>query len=279
MDLYKDFEKASQGSGSVYVAAASARDLASLNLRSFDDWMDFKGGLTVDRNRKQNVVKLRLGKAYFLKRFTDPPMKDFLPGGIVGAAPPSHAVREVLAARALEGAGIKTYSIAAFGEAESGLRRRSFLVTEELEGFIPLSGILAGLQGPGDARRARELIVPLLANAATAMHCAGIAHPDFYSTHIFVSEGWDEIRVIDLHRCRIRRSLSLFDAVRDLTALNLTCRSPYISTCDRLRFLKLYYHRDSVDKTVRRMAAKIEKRSARLVHRSKFRAFMEASEQ
>jgi tRNA A-37 threonylcarbamoyl transferase component Bud32 len=256
-------------SGTVHLRPGFLDDLATLNLRGFGDWMAFEGGRAVDRNRKRNVVEVRLGKTYFLKRFHHPPLKDFLGLDALRGGAPTHARMELRAAEDLAAAGIGTYPIVGYGEARSGWARPSFLITEELRGYRPLHRVLE--EGGADFRRMAED----LADLVRRMHRAGITHPDLYATHIYLrieGEGtsW---RLIDLHRVRKRRGgLSRFDQVRDLTALHLTCTGPAVTRADRLRFLCRCLGREGTDPVVRRVAGKILKRAERLWDRGRYRA-------
>ncbi len=271
------FEKSEDPSGTVCILPDCSSDLASLNLKTFSDWMSFNGGALVDRNSRRSVVRLRLRRTYFLKRFHKPPLKDFLFRWLAFRSAPTHAATEIAAAASLEKAGIGTYRIVGFGEAASGAARKSFLLTEELEGFAPLSVIVAAmaLKTPAESLAIKKAVLAPLARLARKMHLAGITHPDFFSTHVFVlmGAGGPEFRVIDLHRCAEVRRISRFHAARDLAALHLTSARPQITRADRLRFLREYLGRDSLDADVRVLARKIASRSERVGVRSKYRGY------
>jgi hypothetical protein len=64
------------------------------------------------------------------------------------------------------------------------------------------------------------------------MHNAGLFTPDLFARHIFV-EG-DRFTLIDMAR------LDSGPAARDLAALNVTAPLRFVSTKQRLRFLKAY---------------------------------------
>ncbi len=269
-----EFLTREDASGKVCIAKDAADDLASLNLSSFSGWMAFNGGSLVDRNRSRSVVKIRLRENYFLKRFSRPPLKDFIGLWFPFRRKPTHAAVEVAAACALREAGIGTYRIVGFGEAACGIARPSFLLTAEMKGFSPLRdviGRLGGLPRP-QARAAKKEMLPGLAQFARKIHKAGITHPDFFSTHVFVSsgEGQKEFRVIDLHRCRKLGSLSLYHVVCDLAALHLTCAGPEITASDRLRFITEYLGAGSKDGTAESLARRIHGRALRIGGRAKY---------
>jgi tRNA A-37 threonylcarbamoyl transferase component Bud32 len=243
--------------------------------------MAFVGGTCVDRNRKRSVSRVEWnGQGFYLKRFTHPPAKDALFQIFCARLPRTHAAREWEMAGALGAAGIVSPDIAAYGEASGmGLKRPSFLLTVELNGYVPL---LRYREEKGDRfgrRRSRDAFIGGLAGLVRRMHKAGITHPDLYSSHIFVREpgGEEDFALIDLHRVSQRGRISLFDAVRDLTGLHLTVPPSAASRADRVRFLRHYFGEGGWKPAGKRLAGKVLRRAARIGSRRRFREILGSS--
>ncbi len=261
--------------GTVWVNPAHRRAVETLSLERFGEAMRFVGGERADANRKRSVVRVRFeGRGFFLKRFTDPPAKDALGRLFRLQRPGTHAEHEWKMVRSLAAAGVGVPEVAAVGaEAGSGLRRRSFLLTAELEGYAPLG---AYLEGKGDAFKlpsGRRGFIEDLAGLVKRMHEGGISHPDLYSWHLFVRETGEgrDFALIDLHRAVRRKRISLYDAVRDLSGLHLTVPPEAAGRTDRVRFLRAYFGSDRLGGAGKRLARKVGKRSRRIASRRRFR--------
>jgi hypothetical protein len=181
---------------------------AGLGLRAFDDFYDYPETVTVNRNRKRNVLKLTLGEGrdrhvFFMKRFHDPHLKDILAtrrgfGGLT-----SQAGLEWRNARHLLKNGIGTYEPVCMGERTRwGLEKASFFVTRQLDGVCLLDLVLESWQGLD--RNRQEKIIVAVANLARTLHGLGISLPDLQIWHLYLGadgpSGEDRLSVIDLHR-------------------------------------------------------------------------------
>ncbi|MDI6450641.1 lipopolysaccharide kinase InaA family protein [Anaerobaca lacustris] len=181
---------------------------AALGLRTFDDFYDYPETLTVNRNRKRDVLKLALGegadrKIFFMKRFHDPHLKDILAtrSGLGGLT--SQAGVEWRNARHLLKNGIGTYEPVCMGERTRwGLEKASFFVTRQLDGVCLLDLVEESWQGLDRGRQ--EKIIVAVANLARTLHGLDISLPDLQIWHLYLGadgpSGEDRLSVIDLHR-------------------------------------------------------------------------------
>lgn len=181
---------------------------ARLGLRTFDGFYDYAGTVTVNRNRKRDVLKLALGEgpeaaAFFMKRFHDPHLKDILATwrGLGGLT--SQAGVEWRNARCLLKNGIGTYEPVCMGERTRwGLEKASFFVTRQLDAVCLLDLVEESWQGLDRDRQNR--IIVAIANLARAVHDLGISLPDLQIWHLYLHadgpSGDERLSVIDLHR-------------------------------------------------------------------------------
>jgi heptose I phosphotransferase len=150
----------------------------------------------------------------------------------------------------LAAAGIASMELVAYGEAlRPDGHVESFVLTEELEGFVPLDDFLRdGFPAPRSGRRTdrdRELGELIRGVAATArrLHRAGYNHRDLYCCHFFVREpggGRFQIRLIDLQRVERRRRFRRRWLVKDLAQLAYSAPRDRITRTRRLAFARHY---------------------------------------
>lgn len=184
------------------------RFFAEFGLKSFDDFFEYSAGLTIDRNKKRNVVRFDLGqgsqkKRFFMKRFLHPHFKDMFFTRLNFSRFCSQARYEWENTKLLLGNNIGTYKPACCGEKTKwGIENKSFIITEELKGQS-LSDF-AGQKWQHLKRRQKEKIIAGMAAFVRRIHALNVSLPDLYVWHIFLSEkqaaGEWEFAVIDLHR-------------------------------------------------------------------------------
>jgi tRNA A-37 threonylcarbamoyl transferase component Bud32 len=118
----------------------------------------------------------------------------------------------------------------------------------------------------------RRQVLASLAVIIRQMHEGGLAAPDLFTRHIFVEGGsTPAFCLIDMARLDRRSRISARTQARDLAALNVTAPLRHVSWRERLRFLAAY----GGD---RRLLRRIEKRTGYLLHRRKFRDFLQPAE-
>jgi heptose I phosphotransferase len=157
---------------------------------------------------------------------------------------------EALNVERLERSGIAAMRLVAYGE---GLRRdgvaESFVLTEELAGYLPLDDFLRQRFEPIHrsvaSRRDPHLrrLIAEVADVAGRFHRAGFNHRDLYCCHFFIREasrGRFLVNLIDLQRVERRRWLRRRWVIKDLAQLAYSAPRECITRTRRLAFIKHY---------------------------------------
>ncbi len=169
-------------------------------------------------------------------------LKHFVPSGIWGVLKAvlrgSPAVREWKALREAQRRGLPVPAPVALGKGAKIWNRESLLVTEFIEGSIPLSDFLFGVdrQAGSARRRAVQEVARLIRRA----HDAGFYQPDLHTENILVKPSPQTLKLflIDLQRVTFSPSLSLHMRWGNLSVLNGGCAEA--RPADRASFLKTY---------------------------------------
>jgi tRNA A-37 threonylcarbamoyl transferase component Bud32 len=165
---------------------------------------------------------------------------------------------------ALQRAGFAVAEPVAFGD-ECGLlwERFSFLITAQARGETTVDEFLRTNTNGTERRR----IFEALAREVRKMHDAGLASPDLFTRHIFIEHGsGPKFCLIDMARMDRRKRVPAALRARDLAALHVTAPLRFMSTQERLGFLKAYGGDMDLKK-------RIEKRTRHLLQRRKFEDF------
>jgi hypothetical protein len=162
------------------------------------------------------------------------------------------AKTEWRAIRALEGIGVHTMKLAAYGEEGfSPARRRSFIVTEALTGTESLEKWAPKfMRTPGtpEKLRLKHALIRNVAEIARRVHSNGLNHRDFYLCHFLldVSAGpmpgprAIKLYLIDLHRMHIRKRTPQRWLVKDIAGLFFSSMGLGLSSTDLFRFMCTY---------------------------------------
>jgi len=149
---------------------------------------------------------------------------------------------------ALTALGIETMNLVAYGERlRTDGQLESFLLTEELEGYLELQDFVArrfpvARRGDRDECEFRRL-VRQVAGIARRFHAAGYNHRDFNCYHFLVKEtapGEFDIRLIDLQRMQHRSRFRRRWIVKDLAQLACTAPAEHVRCRDKVAFLRDY---------------------------------------
>jgi len=183
---------------------------AGFGLDSFDDFYAYPRGTKIGKNRKRNVYRLTFGqgteqRAFYVKRFTNPHLKDILAARRNFGRVTSQARAEWNNTNLLNENGIDTYRPVCVGEQTLlGVERKSFLITEELQSRCLLDFVLEKWRSL--ERSHQEAVVVSMAELARRVHRLDIALPDMYIWHFFIDEDRLDhdchLAIIDLHRMR-----------------------------------------------------------------------------
>jgi len=178
--------------------------------------------------------------AFYIKRYGPPPWREYWKPLLKLTRPIVGARVEWDAMLAFHRLGLPTMTPVMFGQ--SG--RRSFVITEALEGYVKLTEwIDTHCSSPAAAGDAYRTAIEKLAPLTRTMHNAGVHHQDYYLCHVLVPEkvGPPGMHIIDLGRARVRRRLGARWRVKDLAQLDYSADP--VSVLGRLRFLRRYLGR------------------------------------
>ena len=226
-------------------------------LSIFPDFMTYSGGNVLKRLPSRTITKVELpnggNKAtFFLKRHAGRLKPGEMLRTLLSGFSISWGRKEWEVIEAFRKCGIPTLTPVAAGERVSLLRQESFLMTEELSGFLSLDRFLQeSFTPPLQAEKIMEkrALIKEVAEIAKKMHSAGFNHRDFYCCHIFIrrsDDGNRELRVLDVQRVDRRRWFRRHWIIKDIAALNYSALSQIITGSDRLRFL--IHYMDGIEK-------------------------------
>jgi heptose I phosphotransferase len=244
------------GDGRMWLESRFRSELATAGLTGFDAVMLSARGqcLRVLRDRENWRLELpdgsRASRGVYLKKHHVRTWRSRL-RATFGAGPGETAGRvEARNSRRLAADGIACMDLVAYGETlKPDGRLESFVLTEELAGFLPLDDFLKE-RFPASrphrvARRDRDLdrLIHQVAAVARKLHDAGYNHRDLYCCHFFVREpagGRFEIKLIDLQRVQHRRRRRRRWLVKDLAQLAYSAPRDRITCTRRLAFMRRY---------------------------------------
>ena len=188
------------------------------------------------------------GKGYFLKLHWGVGWSEIFKNLSSGRLPVVGARNEWEAIRRLEALGVETMRLEAYGQAGwNPARRRSFVVTRELENTVSLEEYCADWIERPPAPRAKRLLIERVARIARTLHENGLNHRDLYICHFLLKMPWsggDEdlhLHLIDLHRMQQHRRLPRRWRVKDLGSLWFSAMGIGLTRRDLLRFLRTYH--------------------------------------
>jgi hypothetical protein len=193
--------------------------------------------------------------AFFLKRHTSPPLREYLKL-LTRFSWPKSAMNEWQAIVRFHEMKLPTMVPVAAGKKRGrfGIVNQSFVLTEEIKDAKRLDHYLEKWHenplSPEQIKKKRGLI-GRLAMITRKMHASGLNHRDYYLCHVFLREreqGKDfELFILDLHRVDIRHKVGQRWVVKDLAALNYSSLGLPIHATDRIRFLKAYLQKSRLE--------------------------------
>jgi heptose I phosphotransferase len=253
----------------VLVIARYHEVLRRLGLDTMKGVKSFQGELIKNHKGRRDIQRVTLSDSgqplvLFLKRNWQPYKKDGLHSFFKRGTVWSQSRVEFENSLALQRAGLAVAEPVAFGE-ECGLlwENFSFILTASAPSEMTLDEFLRTNQDSNERRH----VLAALAREIRQMHDAGFASPDLFTRHIFLERGSEsKFCLIDMARLDQRTRLSPTLRARDLAALHVTAPLRFVSTRERLRFLKTYG-----DATA--LLPLIQKRAEHLLQRRKFADF------
>lgn len=251
-----------------------------------DDWLRIEGK-EYRRTRDRRTLRFEhAGRGYFLKAHFGAGWKEIIKNLAQLKLPVLGAGNEWLAIHMLKVLGLATLTAVACGFGPGWSRRRSFIVTRELQGLTSLEDYAAQTPGRGRAEsRRRQRLVRKVAATARVLHGNGINHRDFYLCHFLLdpaslSKDADvTLYLIDLHRAQVRHRTPRRWRIKDIAGLYYSALGASLTRRERLRFVKTYIGTDSLRRALadRSFWARVERR-AHALHRAEMkRGYADAS--
>lgn len=260
-----------------YLADNWREVLANNGLSDFDAWWkreaDWFEEPNIRRGGWSGVSRLELEmpdgshRAVFLKRQENHVTRTLLH--------PLHGIptfiREMKNIRTMQVAAVPALVPVYFATRTVDGAQRAILVTEALDGFIPLDEM--NLQALNFSER--KQLIEQIADVLKCLHAQRLQHNCLYPKHLFVKqlESGFEVRLIDLEKTKrcLFRSSAMF---RDLDTLNRHAHA--FTRTDRLRFIMAYLDTDLRDSGLKnlwlRLAQRANKKKQRRQSRSKVSA-------
>lgn len=187
------------------------------------------------------------GRNYFIKIHRGVGWKEIFKCLFMGKRPVLGAQNEFDAIRLLERLGVPTMTCRAFAKrGKNPAKQDSFIITDELQGKIPLEDFCKDWKDAPPADQLKHRIIDRLAETCAKMHFSGMNHRDCYICHFLLDEKLlqekDEISlcVLDLHRAEIRQQIPRRMRIKDLAGIFFSSMDAGLKKRDALRFIAVY---------------------------------------
>jgi len=255
-----------------YIADDWRDVLQANNLNGFSDWWALEADWFEEPNIRRGgwsgVSRISLTgpgggeRLLFLKRQEDHVLRTFMHPlrGI-----PTFA-REMKNIQALQAANVPALTPVYFAQRTVDGKQRAILVTEALEGFVPLGDVDRNAL----SLQSRNQLLANVASVVRQLHDHKLVHNCLYPKHLFVRGGEKgfEVHLIDLEKARSSwsRDRAMF---RDLDTLNR--HGVDWTRSARLRFLKAYLGENDAGQWRRiwqRLASRQQERQSRAKKKS-----------
>ncbi|MES2547980.1 MAG: lipopolysaccharide core heptose(I) kinase RfaP [Pseudomonadota bacterium] len=218
-----------------------------LNGEAFKALMQMPGKAFRDvRGRKTSQVELG-GKSYFIKQHFGVGWAEILKNLMAFKKPILGAMTEVNAIQKLNAIGILTTPLVAYGQQGCNpATMQSFVMTEDLGEIVTIEELCADWQTYSE--EFKQALMQAMAELASKLHGAGLAHRDFYLCH-FVLKKQDlkpeaakveNLHLIDLHRMLQGQASDGRAVMKDIAGLYFSAMQYGISTLDLQTFKQHY---------------------------------------
>ena len=172
------------------------------------------------------------GRHYFLKTHTGVGWSEIIKNWTYLRLPVLGAKNEWHGVHHLERHGIDTLTISGYGTSGGYANRKSFILTEEIDGAISLEELGHEWEKAPPKRKSelryKRWLIRRVAEMARIIHQSGANHRDFYLGHFLLQKNYSNgelsieksnLYVIDLHRMQIRRRTPMRWKVKDISGL------------------------------------------------------------
>ena len=208
--------------------------------------------------KNRRMIRACIGERMcFVKTHAPAAWREIVKNASRGRWPVLTAEPEYSAIRRCTELGIPTVKAVGFGvRGRFPAELESFIITEELAGFIHLDELPAQLAAvePRQRTRIHRGLIAEVAGIARLLHANGLNHRDFYLNHFMLptppQRDWgtwnDEplnVHLIDLHRMQMRETTPRKWVIKDISGLLFSAFDARLTTRDWLRFLSEYWQR------------------------------------
>jgi len=216
----------------------------------FDDLMQLDGEMYRQVARRKTFKFSLQSKDYFAKIHNGVGWVEIIKNLLQARLPVLGASNEYQAIKALTSLGIKTMTLAAFGQRGNNLAERaSFVITESLEPAISLEDLCANWATEKPSLALKRALILRVASITRQLHQHGINHRDLYICHFLLKENDLKtstdvselpLYLIDLHRVQMRAKTPKRWLIKDLAALYFSSMEIGFSQRDFYRFIRTY---------------------------------------
>lgn len=217
---------------------------------SFDELMALDGDMYRQVARRKTFKFTLNNKDYFAKIHQGVGWGEIVKNLSQGRLPILGAVNEYEAINALTKLGVKTMTLAAFGQRGLNVAElESFVITESLEPAISLEDLSMDWAKSKPDLKLKRALIKHVATITRQLHENGINHRDLYICHFLVKESdLNSIQavnelplyLIDLHRVQMRKSVPERWLIKDLAALYFSSMQIGFTRRDFYRFIQVY---------------------------------------
>lgn len=223
--------------------------------------------------RRRTVRFEHAGVGYFLKLHWGVGWLEIFKNLLALKRPVLGARNEWQAIQALDALGIETMQLAGYGEqGRDPARRRSFVITRELEDTVSLEDYCADWYRRPPIPGAKRVLIRRVAEMTAALHANGLNHRDLYLCHFLLRRPWYSpadplhLHLIDLHRLQQRSRVPRRWRIKDLAALYFSALHIGLTRRDLYRFVGWYHGMplNRLSGTDARLWLAVERRALRL---------------
>ncbi|PHS73650.1 MAG: lipopolysaccharide core heptose(I) kinase RfaP [Cycloclasticus sp.] len=217
---------------------------------SFDELMALDGEMYRQVARRKTFKFNLNGNEYFAKVHNGVGWSEIIKNLVQGRKAVLGAKNEYDAIHALTKLGIKTMTLAAYGQRGSNVAElESFVITESLEPAVSLEDFCVDWVATPPTVALKRALIERVAVIARQLHEEGINHRDLYICHFLIKTADLEnesdlddlpLYLIDLHRVQIRSKTPVRWLVKDLAALYFSSMEIGLTHRDFYRFVRVY---------------------------------------
>jgi len=219
---------------------------------NFDKLMSLEGELykQMAQSRRKTFKFEVNGAEYFIKIHKGVGWPEIFKNLMQGRLPVLGAKNEFDGINKLTKLGVKTMTLAAYGQRGRNLAELdSFVITESLEPSVSLEDFCANWSVEKPPLKLKRALIKRVATIAKQLHENGVNHRDFYICHFLIKKTDIELvektqtlplYVIDLHRAQIRPKTPKRWIIKDVAALYYSSMNIGFTKRDFYRFIREY---------------------------------------